>query len=119
MFDDPNGRPQGVAHIRDLSGRHEHFSSSMHAAALFEAARNAACQRPSTYRQVYTADDASHNSSKRSSSCCVAFELVQASRIPHVLVMKTMQVVARIENDERIVDMSCNARGLTDLGRCD
>src|SRR5690348_10396600 len=41
-----------------------------------------------------------------------AIKLIQSTRETHVIVMETMQIMARIENDERVVKMARLARRL-------
>ena len=48
-----------------------------------------------------------------------AIDLVQAARVAHVLVVKTVQIMARVENDERIVQVPGRARRLPVVGVLD
>ena len=43
-------------------------------------------------------------------------DIVESAREPRVLVVKTMYIAARIEDDKRIVYVSCKARCLSQLG---
>ena len=105
----------------EISGRHEHFSSSQY--RRLPGGRRDAYTRLTSAARLQSEHGGRRGRLRRIPQLAVAIEkllragqLVQPPRIAHALVMEAVEIMARVEDDEWIVDMTRPPRRLAHRG---